>query len=241
MNKILLYTYTDGTPLETILTINQFDVDVVLSTHNIKAALDKNFYDMCIIHSAKPDNIFDLVNAVRSSNAKIYILAVCDVQVKHEMSDTPYYNSITINTIISNIIDNGADDYFYFPYNLHYVLSIIKARLRRILHSNAPKYTYTVGNYTLNTELKTLTHADGTVYKLTYKEASIIQFLCHYEGTIAPRQLILKSVWHDDNYYNSRSLDVFMVKIRKYFEKDNSVYILNERGRGYSLIVNSDV
>ena len=88
-------------------------------------------------------------------------------------------------------------------------------------------FTYDVANYTLR-------HSDGEK-KLTKKEAEILKILCEHKDKVIERELVLNLVWGDDSYFNGRSLDVFITKLRKYLKADDSVKITNIHGVGFKL------
>jgi DNA-binding response OmpR family regulator len=79
--------------------------------------------------------------------------------------------------------------------------------------------------------------APGEEQKLTKKEAEILKLLCAQKGDVIPRELVLNMIWGDDNYFNGRSLDVFLTKIRKYLKSDPNVSIVNVHGVGFKLQV----
>ena len=81
-----------------------------------------------------------------------------------------------------------------------------------------------------------LTFKDHTI-KLTTKESELLELLCRHKNEILERNYALKAIWIDDNYFNARSMDVYITKLRKYLKKDPSVKILNVHGKGYKLLI----
>lgn len=236
MKAILYYTYKTVTPIRTILKLNNIDVATVDNTTNIKTALNKHDYQMCIIHGNNPEDVSNLVSAARSISEQMFIIAICDNQFENVHSSASTVRIAQTETSIAHTIELGADDYFYYPYNINYVVAIIKARLRRS-HMHKMKDVYAISEYTLDVQGHTLVHASGATIKLSHKETCLIQLLFHFANTTLQRQLILKTVWHEDSYYTSRSLDVFMVRIKKYLSLDPNISIITERGYGYCLSV----
>ena len=95
--------------------------------------------------------------------------------------------------------------------------------------------SYTIGIYSFD-PLKQLLVFDEQVRKLTTKESELLELLCRYRNEILERNFALKTIWIDDNYFNARSMDVYITRLRKYFRKDPTIKILNIHGRGYKLI-----
>ena len=114
----------------------------------------------------------------------------------------------------------------------------IQAILKRTTGNNVRKEkqeSYTIGEYTFE-PLEQLLTTEGKSIKLTTKESELLELLCLHKNEILERNYALKSIWIDDNYFNARSMDVYITRLRKYLKKDPSVKILNVHGRGYKLI-----
>ena len=130
---------------------------------------------------------------------------------------------------------SGADDYITKPFNMDELLLRIEAILRRIKPSSAKKDTsYSIGRLTFDITNFTLSNEKEVIKKLTKEEAEILKLLSKNQGNVVERALILKLIWGEDNYFNGRSLDVFITKLRKYL-KDESVEITNMHGIGFKL------
>jgi DNA-binding response OmpR family regulator len=113
----------------------------------------------------------------------------------------------------------------------------IEAVMRRSMKlKNKERTTYPIGSYTFDTQKQTLTHKDGQSLKLTTKECDLLTLLCMNMGEILQRDYALKTIWVDDNYFNARSMDVYITKLRKHLKDDPTVEILNVHGKGYKLI-----
>jgi two-component system, OmpR family, response regulator len=113
--------------------------------------------------------------------------------------------------------------------------------LRRSMKSQAvdnDKAEFTIGKYIFNAETQTLRCGEES-YKLTTKEAQLMRLLAMNKNEVVDRSFTLKTIWHDDNYFNSRSMDVYITKLRKYLKHDNKVEIVNVHGKGFKLLVNS--
>jgi DNA-binding response OmpR family regulator len=129
----------------------------------------------------------------------------------------------------------GGNDYMKKPFSIEELIFRIKELVKRNKISN-PLNTYLIGMYTFNYTRMEITLQDQKI-SLTHRENEIIKRLYLKVNEIVSRTEILIDLWGDDSYYNGRSLDVFITKIRKYFSEDQSIAIKNIRGVGYKLIV----
>lgn len=106
-----------------------------------------------------------------------------------------------------------------------------------IKEDSKDKETYIIGDYTFDTIRQTLTHKDGEVENLTTKENELLIMLVSMPNRLIDRDLILEKIWLESNYYNSRSMDVYITKLRKHFVKDERIELLNVHGKGFKLII----
>jgi len=113
----------------------------------------------------------------------------------------------------------------------------IEAIFRRVTEPVVHKKEeiYPIGEYSFDTLKQLLTHKGNTV-KLTTKESELLELLCRHKNEVLERNFALKAIWIDDNYFNARSMDVYITKLRKYLKKDSTVKILNVHGKGYKLL-----
>jgi len=95
---------------------------------------------------------------------------------------------------------------------------------------------FQLGRYIFDTRKQTLTNGDDVV-KLTTKEADLLKLLCQNTNKVLERNFALKSIWIDDNYFNARSMDVYITKLRKHLKDEPNVEIINVHGKGYKLIM----
>jgi len=134
----------------------------------------------------------------------------------------------------------GADDYITKPFDFEEFLLRIESILRRtqILTQEAEKTVehYTIGKYSFDVKNQVLNSVKEEK-KLTKKETRILSFLCKHLNDIAPRELILKNIWGNDDYFSGRSMDVFISKLRKYLSDDTNIQISNIHGVGFKLEV----
>ena len=130
----------------------------------------------------------------------------------------------------------GADDYLTKPFRMDELVYRIEAIMRRTNNYVArPKSDYQLGDYVFDTARQTLTCGEE-VFKLTTKECELLVLLCRHRNQVLGRDFALKTIWADDNYFNARSMDVYISKLRKYFKLDPRVEINNVHGRGYRLV-----
>jgi DNA-binding response OmpR family regulator len=132
----------------------------------------------------------------------------------------------------------GADDYLTKPFSMEELIMRIEAILRRTGGEVPVLDVYKLGKYTFDTQKQQLVFADnGEVIKLTTKESELLKLLCTNANKVLERNVALKTIWVDDNYFNARSMDVYITKLRKHLKDDPSVEILNVHGKGYKLVI----
>ncbi len=112
----------------------------------------------------------------------------------------------------------------------------IEAILRRVKGSKKIVSNYQIGIFDFDTQKQTLS-VGNDVIKLTTKESELLSLLCNNANRILERNYALKTIWVDDNYFNARSMDVYITKLRKHLKLDPSVEIVNIHGKGYKLII----
>lgn len=132
----------------------------------------------------------------------------------------------------------GADDYINKPFSMEELLLRIKAIIRRTENKNvknSDQSVFKIGNYSFDYSHQTLTINDVS-QKLTTKEADLLRLLCLNANDVLDRNFALKSIWKDDNYFNGRSMDVYIAKLRKYLKEDSKVELINVHGKGFKLM-----
>jgi two-component system OmpR family response regulator len=180
-------------------------------------------YDLCILDIMMPEmDGLTLAKEIRKINPGIPIIFLT---AKNQKED-----------VIEGFI-TGADDYITKPFSMEELLYRIEAIIRRVSEPvfHIKEKHYTIGDYSFDTLKQLLTFRNQTV-KLTTKESELLELLCRHKNEILERNFALRAIWIDDNYFNARSMDVYITKLRKYLKKDPSVKILNVHGKGYKLL-----
>ncbi|MCT7905167.1 Heme response regulator hssR [Candidatus Ornithobacterium hominis] len=131
----------------------------------------------------------------------------------------------------------GADDYITKPFDSEVLLYKIRAIIQRngINEEKFNQDEFKIGNFEFNAKLRSL-NVNGHEYKLSPKENELLRMLCVFENDLMPREIALNRIWNEDNYFTSRSMDVYIAKLRKYLKDDPSVEITNIHGEGFRLV-----
>ena len=131
----------------------------------------------------------------------------------------------------------GADDYITKPFSMEEVVYRIEAILRRVRGKKVQDMNIRrIGKFTFDIQ-KQLLSIDDNEIKLTTKEADLLTLLSNKPNGLLQREVALKTVWTDNNYFNARSMDVYITKLRKILKADENVQILNVHGKGYKLVI----
>ncbi len=181
-----------------------------------------NKFDLCLLDIMMPKKDgFTLAKEIRSIDKDLPIIF------------------LTAKTMKDDAIEGfkiGADDYITKPFSMEELLLRITAVLRR----SSPKEeeennAFSIGNLVFNFNDQTLANEKETL-KLTTKEAHLLKLLCQNKNKTLNRSAALKLIWGDDSYFNARSMDVYITKLRKYLKNDDRLNILTVHGEGFKLI-----
>lgn len=186
-------------------------------------AFMKQKYDICILDVMMPKKDgFTLAQEIRQVNADVPIIFLTAKQLKEDILEG---------------FKIGADDYITKPFSMEELVFRVEAILRRVRgKKNKESSVYRVGNFTFDTQKQLLTIGDKQT-KLTTKENELLALLCSHANEILQRDFALKTIWIDDNYFNARSMDVYITKLRKHLKDDPQIEIINIHGKGYKLII----
>ena len=204
--------------------------DVVLAVDGDEGfkAFTKGHYDICILDVMMPKKDgFTLGREIRKINPDIPIIFAT---AKAMMED----KALAFNL--------GGDDYITKPFRIEELLLRINALLKRSANQDKNNLTpisdkFDIGTYQFDYNAQLIKRSD-LQQKLSTKEAELLRLLCLKMNNVLTREEALLSIWHDDNYFNGRSMDVFLSKLRKYLKDDSRVEIINVHGKGYKLLVN---
>ncbi len=210
---MLLREYLEAKGLETDLLPD--------GEEGYKAFMSKK-YDICILDVMMPKKDgFSLAKDIRMVNADVPIIFLTAKSLKEDI-----FEGFKI----------GADDYLTKPFSMEELLFRIEAILRRTKGGNAAQEFYQLGKFKFDTQKQQLLDDDNVV-KLTTKESELLKLLCTNANKVLERNFALKTIWVDDNYFNARSMDVYITKLRKHLKDEPSVEIINVHGKGYKLVM----
>ena len=160
-------------------------------------------------------------------------------EVRDINPDVPLF-FLSAKTMKDDIIQGyklGADDYITKPFDSEVLLLKIKAILKRNeeLHREEVNAEFDLGRYHFNPRLRELS-IDGKMNTLSPKENELLKMMCEYKNDLLPREIALKKIWGSDTYFNGRSMDVYIAKLRKYLKEDSTIEIVNIHGNGFRLV-----
>ena len=217
-----------GMLIEDYLSLKgKFDVTLCVDGEAGLKAFETGTFDICIFDVMMPKKDgFTLAREIREINPNIPILFAT---AKGMMEDK------------TEAYELGGDDYITKPFRIEELLLRINALLKRV---NQQEQTaeikpsqFTIGKYHFDFQTQIITKDDAQ-QKLSTKEAALLSMLCLKMNDVLTREEALLEIWNDDNYFNGRSMDVFLSKLRKYLREDPHVEIINVHGKGYKLLVN---
>ena len=224
MVKILLAEDDEnlGDLLKNYLNAKSYETDLYEDGEKAFDGFCSHHYDLCILDVMMPvKDGFTLAQEIRDINKVVPIIFLTARSMKDDVLEG---------------FKIGADDYITKPFNMDELLFRIEAILRRVkTDTPSAQLTYTLGKYTFDTQ-KQLLQWDDISFKLTTKETELLKLLCDNANQVLERNFALKTIWEDDNYFNARSMDVYITKLRKYL-KDEPVEILNVHGKGFKLVM----
>ena len=190
-------------------------------------AFTKQPFDICILDVMMPKKDgFTLGKEIRKINQHIpLIFATAKTMIEDKTE------AFTL----------GGDDYITKPFRIEELLLRINALLKRVSENKTDETTeqqnsFQIGDFVFDVAAQQITHKENT-QRLSTKEAELLKLLCQKQNQVLTREEALLAIWHDDNYFNGRSMDVFLSKLRKYLKADPRVEIINIHGRGYKLFI----
>ena len=211
-----------GMLLREYLQAKGYDTELCTDGEAGYKAFLKEKFDLCVFDVMMPKKDgFSLAKDIRQNNEEIPIIF------------------LTAKTLKEDVLEGfklGADDYLTNPFTIEELTYRIESMLRRVRgKKNRDRTFYKIGSFTFDTQKQILSRGD-TQTKLTTKESELLSLLCSHANEILQRDYALKTIWIDDNYFNARSMDVYITKLRKHLKADENVEIINIHGKGYKLI-----
>lgn len=213
-----------GLLLKEYLNAKGYDTDLYPNGEIALKGFKNTPYDICILDVMMPiKDGFTLAQDIRLLNTEVPIIF------------------LTAKTLKEDVVEGfkiGADDYMTKPFSMEELLFRIEAVLRRTKGSiNQEQKTYQLGKFTFESNKQTL-QIGNKENKLTTKESDLLLLLCQHSNGILDRNYALKKIWLDDTYFNARSMDVYITKLRKLLKDDSSIEIINVHGKGFKLLIN---
>lgn len=213
-----------GGVLKKYLELNDFEVVLERDGRLGLAAFQREKFDLCLLDIMMPKmDGFALAEAIREVNP-----------------DIPLF-FLSAKTMKEDIIEGyklGADDYITKPFDSEVLVMKIKAILKRNEETNRENENveFDLGSYHFIPRLRELSH-NGQTQTLSPKETQLLKMLAQHKNDLLPREAALKKIWGSDTYFNGRSMDVYVAKLRKYFKDDPRIEISNIHGNGFRLVV----
>ncbi len=227
-NKRILLVEDDpnfGRILKDYLTINNYDVSLAVNGIEGFEKFNRSDFDLCILDIMMPfKDGLTLAKEIREVNEEIPLIFLTAKNLKDD---------------VLKGYKIGADDYLTKPFDSEILLAKIKSILNRKSNINNDEidiFEFEFGDFNFNSKLRILQYKDGDSYKLSPKENQLLKMLVLNFDDLLPRDIALNKIWRDANYFTSRSMDVYIAKLRKYLEKDNSLKIINVHGEGFRLM-----
>ena len=213
-----------GSLLKQYLDAKNYATTLCTDGEKATETFSHELFDICILDIMMPKKDgFQVAAEIRAASASVPIIFLTAKNMKED--------------VLAGF-KIGADDYITKPFNMEELLLRIEAVLRRSGISDSESFTsFKLGGYGFESLKQTLQYNDEDPVKLTTKESELLRLLCMNVNKVLERNYALKQVWDDDNYFNARSMDVYITKLRKLLKSDDSIEILNIHGKGYKLIV----
>lgn len=213
-----------GAVLKNYLELHDFQVLLFTDGESGLAGYYKGEFDLCILDVMMPKKDgFTMAKEIRQHDKNIPLIFLTARSMKEDMMTG---------------FNTGADDYIIKPFDSEVLLMKLQAILKRTTgyENGFNDQLFPLGKYSLNYNLRTISYNNERI-TLSPKEAELLKMLCVHMNEVLPRQKALKAIWGDDNYFNARSMDVFITKLRKYLKDDSNIDIINIHGKGFRLSV----
>ena len=228
-NKKILIVEDDtnfGNILKEYLSLNDYAISLAKNGIEGFEKFKKDEFDLCIIDVMMPyKDGFTLAKEIREINETVPLIFLTAKNLKED---------------VLKGFKVGADDYLTKPFDSEVLLAKIKAIMNRNNAKTLPTsddFEFTFGDFSFNSKLRFLIYKNEEPIKLSPKENQLLRLLVIHINDLLPREVALNKIWRDDNYFTSRSMDVYIAKLRKYLSADDKVQILNIHGEGFRLVI----
>ena len=216
-----------GTLLSEYLNAKGFETDLAVDGQEGSKLTKRNSYDFFILDVMMPvKDGFTLAREIRQEDKHTPILFLTAKSMKEDTLQG---------------FEAGADDYMTKPFSMEELMVRMNAILRRtaaLPEADDEAQEFEIGTYHFDYNKQRLVSPTGEESKLTTKENELLYLLCKNKNGVMERSFALKAIWGDDNYFNGRSMDVYIAKLRKHLKDDPKVEIINIHGRGFKLLAN---
>ncbi len=223
MNKILLVEddANFGYILKEYLEIHDLNVTLAHDGDEGLRFFEKGKFDLCILDVMMPvKDGFTLAKDIRTIDPQVPFIFLTAKALKVDKLKG---------------FRLGCDDYVVKPIDEELFIARVKAIMKRTTGNQSPCETvFDIGEYRFDYNNQTL-QRNGESHRLTDKEARVLYMLCEKKNEVLDRSAALKSIWGENDFFNRKSMDVFIHKLRKYLEHDQSIRITNVHGRGFVL------
>jgi two-component system OmpR family response regulator len=212
-----------GNVLKNYLELNDFEVVLERDGRLGLAAFQREKFDICLLDVMMPHvDGFTLAEEIRDIDPEIPLF---------------FLSAKTMKDDILTGYKLGADDYITKPFDSEVLMMKIKAILKRNEETKfeTENKEYDLGIFHFNPKLRELSHNE-TKHVLSPKENELLRMLCEFKNDLVTRETALKRIWGSDTYFNGRSMDVYIAKLRKYLKPDPKVEIVNIHGNGFRLV-----
>ncbi len=212
-----------GMLLREYLEAKGYDADLCVDGEEGYRTFQEKKYDLCILDVMMPKmDGFTLAYKIRELNADVPFM---------------FLTAKTLKDDVKQGFELGADDYITKPFSMEEVVFRIEAILRRVRGKKSQSATiFQIGRFTFDSK-KQLLMIDDKQEKLTTKESDLLKLLASKSNELLQRDYALRAIWVDNNYFNARSMDVYITKLRKLLKDDPNVELINVHGKGYKLVV----
>ncbi len=226
MHKILLLEDDPnlGLIIREHLQLNGYKVTLAVNGEDGMAAFHKEEYDLCLVDVMMPKmDGFSFARKVRQKDTDIPLIFLTAKSLREDKIEG---------------FQIGCDDYITKPFSVEELILRIQAVLKRTVGAGQKQSqtSFDIGKFSFDSKRQIL-KGKANQYNLTSKESELLRLLCLNQDRVLERSAALKKIWGSESYFDGRSMDVFISKLRKYLKDDSRIEIINIHGKGFKLII----